>query len=61
MAQWSRIHLLCRRRGVRSLSREDPSEESMATHFSILAWGVNPVDGGAWRATVHGSQRAGHD
>ena len=21
----------------------------------------NPIDGGAWCATVHGSQRAGHD
>ena len=40
--------------GVRSLGREDPSEESMATHSSILAWGVNPVDRGAWRAAVHG-------
>ena len=24
----------------------------MATHSSVLAWD-NPVDGGAWRATVH--------
>ena len=21
----------------------------------------NPMDGGAWRATVHGSQKVGHD
>ena len=25
---------------VQSLGREDPLEEEMATHFSILAWGV---------------------
>jgi len=30
---------------------EDPLEEGMATHSSILAW---EVDRGAWRATVHG-------
>ena len=29
-----------------------PGEE-MATHASILAWG-NPMDIGAWQATVHG-------
>ena len=27
--------------------------EGMATHSSILAWGI-PMDRGAWRATVHG-------
>ena len=32
---------------------EDPLEEGMATHSSILAWGI-PMDRGAWRATVHG-------
>jgi len=36
---------------VQSLGREDPLEEEMATHSSILAW--NPMDGGAWWATVH--------
>ena len=25
---------------VRSLGREDPLEEAMATHFSILAWEI---------------------
>ena len=25
---------------VRSLGREDPLEEAMATHFSILAWKI---------------------
>ena len=31
---------------VRSLSWEDPLEEGMATHFSILTWGI-PMDRGA--------------
>ena len=38
---------------VRSLGWEDPLEEGMATHSSILAWKI-PMDRGAWRATVHG-------
>ena len=37
---------------VRSLGREDPLEEKMATHSSIRAWKI--TDRGAWRATVHG-------
>ena len=38
---------------VWSLGWEDPLEESMATHSSILAWRI-PMDRGAWQATVHG-------
>ena len=38
---------------VRSLGWEDPLEEGMATHSSILAWRI-PMDRGTWRATVHG-------
>ena len=37
---------------VQSLGWEDPLEEDMATHSSILAWKI-PMDRGAWRATVH--------
>ena len=37
---------------VRPLGWEDPLEEGMATHSSILAWRI-PMDRGAWRATVH--------
>ena len=36
---------------VRSLSQEDPLEEGMATHSSILAWKI-PMDRGGWWATV---------
>ena len=38
---------------VPSLGWEDPLEEGMATHSSILAWRI-PMDRGAWRAAVHG-------
>ena len=38
---------------VRSLGWEDPMEEGMATHSSILAWRI-PMDRGAWWAAVHG-------
>ena len=38
---------------AQSLGWEDPLEEGMATHSSILAWRI-PMDIGAWRATVHG-------
>ena len=34
-----------------SLGWEDPLEESMATHSSILAWRI-PIDRGVWQATV---------
>ena len=38
---------------VQSLGWEDPLEEGMAIHSSILAWRI-PMDRGAWKATVHG-------
>ena len=34
---------------VRSLGWEDPLEEGMATHSSVLAWRI--LDRGAWVAT----------
>ena len=37
---------------VQSLGWEDPLEEGMATHSSILAL-ENPMDRGVWQATVH--------
>ena len=36
---------------IRSLGWEDPLQEGMATHSSILAWRI-PMDRGAWQATV---------
>ena len=38
---------------IQSLGWEDPLEEGMAIHSSILAWRI-PMDRGAWKATVHG-------
>ena len=37
---------------VPSLGWEDPLEEGMTTHSSILAWRI-PWTNGAWQATVH--------
>jgi len=44
---------------VRSLGWEDPLEEGMATHSSILAWGISMDREACW-ATVHGV-RVGRD
>ena len=38
---------------IRSLAWDDPLEEGMTIHSSILAWRI-PTDRRAWRATVHG-------
>ena len=37
---------------IQFLGQGDPLEEEMATHSSIIAWGI-PMDRGAWWATVH--------
>ena len=39
---------------VRSLAREDPLEEEMATHSSILAWRI------PWTEELGGLQSTGH-
>ena len=44
---------------VQSLGQEDPLEEEMATHFSILAWRI-PWTEGPGRLQP-GSQRVRHD
>ena len=45
---------------VPSLSWEDPLEEGMTTHASILAWRI-PLDRGAWQAAVPGITKSGHN
>ena len=45
---------------VQSLGKEDPLEEEMATHSSILAWRI-PWTEGPGRLQSIGSQRVGHD
>ena len=42
---------------VQSLDWEDPLEEGMATHYSILAWTI-PMDRETWRVTVHGVSKS---
>ena len=47
---------------VQSLGREDPQEEEMTTHSSILAWrihGQNPPEPGGLQSM--GSQRVRYD
>ena len=41
------------------LDREDPLEEEMAAHSSILAWRIH-MDRGAWQATGHGVAKESH-
>ena len=45
---------------IQSLGGEDPLEEEMATHFSILAWRI-PWTKEPGGLQSMGSQRAGHD
>ena len=43
MAQWQSIHCIelpIQEMWIPSLGREDPLEKEMATHFSIVAWGI---------------------
>ena len=45
---------------VRFLSREDPLEEEMETHFSILAWKIPWTEEPGGLQSM-GLQRVGHD
>ena len=60
MTQAIKNPLAMRETWIRSLGWEDPLEEGMATHYSILTWRI-PMDKGAWWAIVNGSQRVRHD
>ena len=54
-------HLQCRleAQGIKTPENSNSSsEKAMATHFSTLAWRI-PMDGGAWRAAVHGVTKSG--
>ena len=42
---------------VQSVSQEDPLEEEIATHSSILVWRIL-MDRGAWWATTHGVEKS---
>ena len=45
---------------VRALGQEDPLEEEMATHSSILAWKIPQAEEPGGLQSM-GSQRVGHD
>ena len=63
VARWRRIHLPVQANvslWVWSLGREDPLEEEMVTHSSILAWRI-PWTGEPGRLWSVGSHRVGHD
>ena len=45
---------------VLSLDQEDPLEEGMATHFSILVWRITWTEEPGGLQSI-GSQRVGHD
>ena len=54
IARQKGLHAQESHRALLSITRSGRSlEKEMATHSSILAWG-NPMDRGAWYATVHG-------
>ena len=55
-----RIHLPMQEMRVPSLGREDPLEEGMATHSSILAWRI-PWTEEPGRLQSMVLQRVGHD
>ena len=59
MAQWQRIHLLVQEMWLQSLGLEDPLEEKMAAHSSILAWEILWTKGSGGLQSM-GSQRVGH-
>ena len=45
---------------VRSLGWEDPLEEGMAIHSSILAWRISRTEEPGWLQSI-GLQTVGHD
>ena len=55
-----RTHLPMQEMQVQSLGWEDPLEEEMPTHSSILAWEI-PGTEEPGRLQFMGSQRVGHD
>ena len=58
--QWEIICLSMQETQIRSLGWEDPLEEEMATHSSILAWKI-PWTEELGQLQSLGLQRVGHD
>ena len=40
VAQWQRIHLQMQEKQIQSWCQEDPLEQDMGTHSSIVAWEI---------------------
>ena len=60
VAEWCRIRLPMQETWVQSLGSEDPLEEGMATHSSILAWGIPCTEEPGGLQSM-GSQRVRHN
>ena len=62
MAHWQRICLPMQEMRVQSLSQEDPLAGENGNPLQYFCLG-NPIDRGAWWATVHpwSHKRVGHD
>ena len=60
MAQWVKNLPTMQEMRARSLDREDPLEEEMATHSSILAWEILWTEEPGGLQSM-GSQRVGHN
>ena len=60
VAQWVKNPPAMQETGVQSLGQEDPLEESMTIHSSILAWRI-PWREDLGRLQSIGSQRVRHD
>ena len=63
MVQWERICLPMQETQetpVRSLGQEDPLEEEVATHYSILAWKIPLTEEPVGLQSME-SQRVGHN
>ena len=54
MAQQQRISLPMQEMQIQSLGRKDPLEKEIATHSSILAWGI------PWQRNLVGYSPWGH-
>ena len=60
MAQWVKNLPATQETQVQSLGQEDLLEESMATHFSILAWRISWTEEPGGQQSM-GSQRVRHN
>ena len=60
VARWVKNLLAMQETQLLSLGREDPLEEGMATHSSILAWRIPWIEEPGGLQSM-GLQRVGHD